>query len=150
MTIRSIYATLYKKSVNKKNRIAMKITSLVIVVLVGIGGVGCHTGGPAKTTLSSMKNVGPLSLMERTTNMEIKDGRTNTIVRMVESIESPEAAQARLRDRELKERGKQGGSPRYWWQVSPYGDSYNSPLGGGGYGGVNGTPGGWVQPYNRP
>ena len=126
-------------------RITMKkIASLIAVVLIGVGGVGCHTGGPAKTTLSSMKNVGPLSLMERTTNMEIKDGKTNTIVRMVESIESPEAAQARLRDRELKERGKQGGSPRYWWQVSPYGDSYNSPFGGGG---VNGTPGGYVTPY---
>ena len=128
-------------------RITMKkIASLIAVVLIGVGGVGCHTGGPAKTTLSSMKNVGPLSLMERTTNMEIKDGKTNTIVRMVESIESPEAAQARLRDRELKERTKrQGGGHQYWWQMDPY-SSYNSPFGGG-YGGVNGTPGGYVTPY---
>lgn len=121
-----------------------KIASLIAVVLIGVGGVGCHTGGPARTTLSPMKNVGPLSLMERITNTEIRDGRTNTVIKTVESTESPEAAQARLRDRELKERGKrQGGGHQYWWQISPYGDSYNSPFGGA----VNGTPGGYVTPY---
>lgn len=123
----------------------MKISTIAVVLLVGVGGIGCQSG-PAKTTLSPMKNVGPLSLMERTTNMEVKDGKTNVVVRTVESTESPEAAQARLRDRELKERGKQGGGgpPPYWWQAQQL---YNSPFGGAGYSGVNGTPGGYVTPY---
>ncbi len=120
-----------------------KIASLLATFAL-LAVAGCGTPGPAKTTLNPMKNVGPLSLMERTTNTEIKDGKTNTVIRTVESTESPEAAQARLRDRELKERGKREGGRQYWWQQM---DLYNSPFGGAGYSGVNGTPGGYVAPY---
>ncbi len=114
---------------------------MAIAMLTGCASTESTTrsGGPAKTTLDPMENVGPIVEFQKKTKLG-PDGKVVS-ADVDESFMSPEAAQFKLRLKEVektkapkakvkKTKKKNGVLPPYWWQTQTYAAPTSSGAGG--------------------